>query len=99
VRPDLAAARGELDWRLLRRAYQANLALAWNCAHQLAGRLTGRVVVTSDHGEILGEYGGQFGHESKWHYPELYRVPWLVVDVRRSPRMSVEQKLAALGYV
>ncbi len=80
ARPDILARDGALDWNTLRRAYRANLALAWRAAMHLASQLTehGRkVVITADHGELLGEDGGKFGHEANWHHPELYEVPWL----------------------
>ncbi len=106
-RPDRAARRGELDWPTLGRAYRANLELAWDAARQLsealgrAGRAS-RVVVTSDHGEMLGEPlepGGPpaFGHEGHWRHALLRTVPWLVVEPA-SRTVPLRRKLEALGY-
>ncbi|MCK4284517.1 MAG: hypothetical protein KAX44_09390, partial [Candidatus Brocadiae bacterium] len=105
-RPDLVAANGGLDWDVVRKAYRANLQLVWDAVLQLAASDVCQhleVVVTSDHGEILGEYGGQFGHEAAWPYRELFEVPWLALKAehREANRSgsTVESKLKALGYV
>lgn len=108
ARPDILARDGALDWNTLRRAYRANLALAWHPAVHLASHLMedGRkVVITGDHGELLGEDGGKFGHEANWHHPELHDVPWLVLENRDFTRRTagkpetVRSKLEALGYL
>jgi hypothetical protein len=102
-RPDRAARDGRLDWGLLRRAYRANLALAWRAALHLARSLDaaplrpGPVVVTADHGELLGE-DGRFGHECHWEHEALRRVPWLVLGPERGEGAATEAKLRALGY-
>ena len=92
-RPEAAVKRGEMDWELLRRAYRANLALAWDAARYLASQFQSNVVVTSDHGELLGEDGGKFGHEAHWRHSELYEVPWMRLEENghRSPQMSTDQ--------
>jgi len=100
--PDRAVARGALTWEHLREAYYANLALALDAAMMLADMLSGRhVIITSDHGELLGEeIGGKrrFGHEENWRHEKLFEVPWLE---RRggSTAPSVEERLGALGYL
>jgi len=103
TRPDVAVRQGAFDWTLLKRAYRMNLALAWDAARQLAGQLTGTIIVTSDHGEMLGEDGGKFGHEGHWRYPQLYAVPWLRLDgsaerEAQNCESDVLTKLEALGY-
>jgi len=85
-RPDKEAKAGRLDWELLRRAYADNLRLVWKWALRLIESLAGTIVVTADHGEVLGEHGGKFGHECNWvDLPELHRVPWLVFKNGRAP--------------
>ncbi len=97
-RPDHLAGRGDLSWGVVRRAYRDNLRLARRAALHLAGRLGGRVVLTADHGEVLGEHGGKFGHECHWDFEELRRVPWLELSPA-GEGTTVEQKLEALGYL
>jgi hypothetical protein len=97
-RPDAAVREGDLSWRLVRRAYRENLRLAWRAARHLAHRLEGQVVVTADHGEVLGEHGGRFGHECHWEFEELFRVPWLPLSGVGADPSAVQEKLEALGY-
>ncbi len=77
-RPDKAVESGDLTWDDVRQAYRDNLKLVMQHAARLTAQLKGTVVITSDHGEILGEHGGRFGHEPGWKFPELFAVPWLV---------------------
>lgn len=108
TRPDVAAGKGRLDWRLLRRAYRANLELACDAVRQLRASLPGTMVVTSDHGELLGEppeagAAPAFGHECHWDHPLLRRVPWVVLPQDAAPRSddegAVRGRLRALGYL
>jgi hypothetical protein len=101
-RPDRAAQRGEVDWETVREAYDANLRLVWRSVGRLVEALREglSVVITADHGEVLGEHGGKFGHEGNWHYKEIHEVPWLPM---RSAKGMDDAKLhdhfEALGYV
>jgi len=73
---------GEIPLSLLRRAYLGNLikVLRDGVCVILPDLLNkGRVVITSDHGELLGEYG-KFGHPADVDVPELRVVPWLVIE-------------------
>ncbi len=98
-RPGRAVKRGEITWEQLRAAYRANLELVWHAARLLASQLAPRrVIVTSDHGELLGE-DGKFGHECGYTgYEELWRVPWLCLEGSRLEQETTGQKLEALGY-
>ena len=101
-------ASGELSWPTVRQAYLGNLRLAWDAVRNLVAALDGlRIVITADHGNLLGE-GGLYGHEPNWKgKPELHTVPWLdVVGGKRigEPQPPAEEratqaKLEALGYV
>ena len=76
--PDRAVRTGEITWEHVRQAYRDNLKLVMQHAARLTAQLKGTVVITSDHGEVLGEHGGKFGHEPGWRFDELFNVPWLV---------------------
>jgi len=67
---------GLMTWEQLRAAYRANLMLVLQEAWALAGSLVqhGEVVITSDHGEALGE-GGYYGHAGV-PYDMIRRVPY-----------------------
>jgi len=63
----------------LREAYEKNLNIVLKHAAELVDALTGKVVITSDHGEMLGEKG----HYSHWPGSSnkfLLDIPWLVID-------------------
>lgn len=46
---------------------------------KIIGNTIDQIVVTSDHGELLGEYG-LFFHYSNLDAPQLYTVPWLNIQ-------------------
>jgi len=64
----------------LRGAYEENLKLVLSYVGKLTSHLKrrGLVVITADHGELLGERG-LFGHPSGMREPELVEVPWLEI--------------------
>ena len=97
----------KIDWDLLRRAYVGNLRVAWEAARMLADRLARdgrRVVITADHGDLLGETRDGlpegkrcFGHQQEYRNKLLYEVPYLPWKTAgQAP--TTEQKLEALGY-
>ena len=65
----------------LRRAYEENLKLVLSYVNELVSylRREGLVVITADHGELLGERG-LFGHPERVRVPELVEVPWLEIS-------------------
>jgi len=73
-----------LTWQVLRSgklrdAYFDNLRLVLEYVTKLIPHLNGKVVITADHGDLLGE------HERLWHpceinHPVLREVPWFEVD-------------------
>lgn len=67
----------------LRRAYEDNLRSALEAVNALLEDLDGSVVVTGDHGELLGE-DGHYGHKGGSTHSVLRTVPWFEVDVEES---------------
>lgn len=65
--------------RGLRKAYRKNLESALKEISKLAKRLPGKMVITSDHGELLGE-NGSYGHKPNCDHPILREVPWLEIE-------------------
>lgn len=63
----------------LREAYEENLCLVLEEVKKTIERIPGDVVVTSDHGEFLGE-NGLYSHQSWSDSPILRKIPWLEVD-------------------
>lgn len=62
----------------LRKAYKDNLERVLSEVETLTDRLPGKIVVTADHGEFLGEEG-IYSHPYKVDHPILREVPWLKV--------------------
>jgi len=103
----------DIDWGLLKRAYAGNVRVAWEAARMLADRLARdgrRVVITADHGDLLGETKDglpdgppRFGHQGNYRNKLLHEVPWLPWSEMEGrapsrPEPTMTQKLEALGY-
>lgn len=76
---------GRLDTDAVWRAYRENLDIALEHVAELLDELSGKSVVTSDHGNLLGEWtqplpARGYGHPRGLDVPELRTVPWLVVE-------------------
>jgi hypothetical protein len=101
---------GELSKETVLQAYYENLEITLPHVESLLMMLDGKSVVTSDHGNLLGETG-RFGHPGRHFHPALVDVPWLEFpfDTRRSIQSDsirhesgefdeVEDRLNDLGY-
>ena len=73
------AARRKYGDEALRKAYKANLELALKEVARLSRYLSGKVVISSDHGELLGEKRC-YGHTVGSACPYLIEVPWFIAD-------------------
>ncbi len=69
---------GEVSLEKAMWAYEDNLRLVLEAALKLAERRDGRTIITSDHGELFGEYG-LYAHPHGVYVPELVTVPWVEV--------------------
>ena len=84
------------DDRVLRNAYRANLKLVLKSVAGLLEYLSGRIIITSDHGDFLGE-NKCYSHPPKTTHPILNEVPWLVID-KESPAIKSDQQAQANQY-
>jgi len=64
--------------KYLRDAYADNLKIVLPRVEELIKKLRGKIVVTSDHGNLLGEYF-LVGHFHETYLKQLVDVPWLVI--------------------
>lgn len=69
--------KGELDRKKLRKARDGNLKLVLKEVESLIGHLDGKIVITSDHGEMLGER--PLFKQLFFDYKKLVEVPWLEI--------------------
>jgi hypothetical protein len=78
-----ALLRGTVERELFWEAYRDNLLRVLETAIPLARDLPGKTVITSDHGNALGEWATPipvrvYFHPSKIRIPALTNVPWFV---------------------
>lgn len=106
-----AAKKGYISNAELNEVYHENLRIALEYADKLTELLTGKIVITADHGELLGEHG-VIGHPKFKYFKELREVPWLTIDSEVRPGIvseepekpattddaAIEKRLEALGY-
>lgn len=80
-----AVKQGDVSIEETRQAYTESIKIALQHIDELLEELPGKSVVTSDHGEMLGERVLPFttriwGHMEGFDTPTLREVPWLLVD-------------------
>ena len=71
--------------------YDENLEIAFEYVTELLNEIDGRIVISADHGNMIGERQGpiptkrHYGHPWGVYTPELVRVPWFIIqdDERR----------------
>lgn len=68
----------------LKKAYRENLGRVLESISELADEIEGKMVVTADHGEYLGE-DGFYGHSYLPDHPVLQEVPWLEIEWSEDP--------------
>lgn len=69
----------ELDMGTWQKAYSDNLKEVLRVLPELIDYTDGKVVITADHGEALGE-GGLYMHPMGVNAPILREVPWFVIE-------------------
>ncbi|GAA3882640.1 hypothetical protein [Haloarcula argentinensis] len=73
----------EKQTRLLKEAYMENLDIVLDDVEQLASDLSGKTIVSADHGEFLGERPNkthpfvEFGHPVGFRDEPIIEVPWV----------------------
>ena len=68
--------------------YLKNLKQSMPHVKELVEGLNGRTVVTSDHGNLIGERSfpipvKEWGHPNRTYVPKLVKVPWLMIEGER----------------
>jgi hypothetical protein len=111
--PGLGAAfrEGYITQKELQEVYVENLEFVLEYVRDLTDELQGKIVVTADHGERLGE-NNKAGHPPYTYTEELRKVPWLIINNAPRPNITeeeppektaidqnaVEKRLENLGY-
>lgn len=73
------ARKGKLSNEDLIKGYEKNLELVLEHVERLVEQLDGKTVLTSDHGELLGEKE-HYSHPYGKKYKLLRKVPWVVLN-------------------
>lgn len=100
IHPGEPLARGMVSKEDVWNEYRENLAYVWHHARELASQLDGKTVITSDHGELFGEWLRPFpirgyAHPIGLRSPEIVDVPWAVIDGDR--RRIVDDSVRSIG--
>ena len=110
-----ALEMGMVDESQVWSGYRDNLELVLKDVYELLEEVTGKTVVTSDHGNLFGEFAWPFpirlyGHPRKIRHPALVNVPWAERDGDRRQIVDdgvnevaisadAQSRLRQLGYV
>lgn len=104
--------RDELSKEKVWKMYKETLQVALPHVKRLVDELSGKSVISADHGNVFGE-SGLYGHPSYRSHEKLITVPWLEIDkprkgivddkatahTKREHYHEAEDQLAALGYL
>ncbi|MBN2121168.1 MAG: glycosyltransferase [Candidatus Omnitrophica bacterium] len=98
ISPFYLFARGKIKKSLLWQAYQDNLKRVLPLVEELTEALSGKTVITSDHGESFGSKVRIFpvriyGHSGP-RIKDLIEIPWFVID--KGPRKKIEVEIEQL---
>lgn len=85
-----AAKKGIVPVREVLLAYVDNLKLVMEYVNQLVNKLTGKVILTADHGDQTGEYM-LFGHAPNYRTRQLVIVPWYIA--KNTKRKILDREL------
>lgn len=69
------AEKGQIPQSRIAEEYKKNIRLAIKEVNKLIPKLSGKTVITADHGELLGE-NGLYGHPYGGNAKVLRKVPW-----------------------
>jgi len=70
--------KGEVPIERAIKGYKENLKIVWKEVEKLNNKLQGKIIVTSDHGNLIGEYG-MYGHGGPLRAEHLVKVPWTII--------------------
>lgn len=89
---------GEVDLESVWKAYRENLEIALQNVEDLVEELPGKTVITSDHGNLVGDWIGPlptrgFGHPQNLHVEELVKVPWFTLEYEERRDVSSEKPI------
>lgn len=92
--------RGEINIskEMINKAYYKNLELVLDAVEDLLDNISGKIIITSDHGNIVGERSRpipikEWGHPSGIYTSELVEIPWLVIEKGERPEIHAGESV------
>ncbi|WP_137284701.1 hypothetical protein [Halorussus salinisoli] len=97
---DKFLGRIDVSERVLREVYRENLELVLGEVEALLADLSGKSVVTADHGMLLGEREfpvpiRSYGHPERIYTDEMVEVPWFVIQQGERKEIVAESSASA----
>ncbi|OQX51787.1 MAG: hypothetical protein B5M53_10290 [Candidatus Cloacimonas sp. 4484_209] len=77
--------QGKIDKKTAWEAYEENLYVVLQYVEQLVRKLEGKIVISSDHGNLFGErimplFIKKYGHPCSIYVENLLKVPWFIIE-------------------
>lgn len=102
---------GKISPKEAKMIYLDNIRWVLDEIADLIENVSGTIIITADHAELLGEYG-MWGHPRKCHIPKLRTVPWIQIEAGEvnktrdtdntepleNDQLDRDEMLSALGY-
>jgi len=87
---------GDIPLDVVINAYKENHELIAAEMSDLIDGLSGKIVVTADHANLIGDRGFPipvrlFGHPANFSHPKLRRVPWIEIPADERPNIVAEE--------
>jgi len=92
------AIHDEITIKELRQSYRETLNIALELAENCINQLNGKSVITSDHGELLGERATplthrRYGHPHNVYCRKLRIIPWLEIESQNRRDVIAEEPI------
>jgi len=82
--------KGQMPIETVIKAYEDNLILVLKSIEKFIEHLSGRIVITADHGECFGEKY-LYGHPCWVRTKELLEIPWFVIDKGEKKKLDKQE--------
>jgi len=82
---------GKLSMKRIWKAYIKTFLIAMKEVYKIVQELQGKVIITSDHGDLFGEYL-LYGHHMNLRAKKLVKVPWFVIkdEKKKDPKQEIK---------
>lgn len=97
---DLAFGHQQISREKLMRAYRENLDLAFEAVGEYVDAVDEKIVLTADHGNLIGEHvrpipARWYGHPPGIYVDDLIKIPWFVINADDRPNITSDELMSA----